>query len=73
MQTNIINFAHANGFPAGSYKTLFDYFPDHFKIIALDKYGHNEQKPINHNWQAQVDELINFLSYLDKLRFGRLF
>jgi pimeloyl-ACP methyl ester carboxylesterase len=61
MQTNIINFAHANGFPAGSYQTLFDYLPDNFKIIALDKYGHNEQKPINHNWQAQVDELIHYV------------
>lgn len=58
MPTNIINFAHANGFPAGSYQTLFSYLPDNMKIIALEKYGHDKQKPINHNWQAQVEELI---------------
>ena len=61
MQKNIINFAHANGFPSGSYQTLFSYFPDNFKIIALEKYGHNKQKPINHNWQAQVEELITYV------------
>jgi pimeloyl-ACP methyl ester carboxylesterase len=61
MPTNIINFAHANGFPAGSYQTLFSYLPDNMKIIALEKYGHDKQKPINHNWQAQVEELIGFV------------
>jgi len=61
MQKNIINFAHANGFPAGSYQTLFNYLPDNMEVIALDKYGHDKQKPVNHNWQAQVEELINFV------------
>jgi pimeloyl-ACP methyl ester carboxylesterase len=53
-----ISFAHANGFPAGSYDTLFSYFPDNIKIIALEKYGHSKTKPVNNNWQAQVEELI---------------
>lgn len=61
MSKTIINFAHANGFPAGSYQTLFNYFPDKLQVIALDKYGHTKAKPINHNWQAQVEELINFV------------
>lgn len=61
MPKNIINFVHANGFPAGSYQTLFDYFPDNIQVIALEKYGHNNEKPVNHNWQAQVEELINFV------------
>jgi len=61
MSKNIINFAHANGFPAGSYQTLFNYLPETMQVIALDKYGHTEQRPINHNWQAQVEELISFV------------
>ncbi len=61
MQNTVINFAHANGFPAGSYQTLFSYLPDNLRVIALDKYGHTQAKPINHNWQAQVEELISFV------------
>jgi len=61
MPKDIINFAHANGFPAGSYQTLFSYLPENMHVIALDKYGHTKQHPINHNWQAQVEELINFV------------
>ena len=57
----IINFAHANGFPAKSYQTMFGYLPKHWQLFALDKYGHNINKPINHNWQAQVEELIAYV------------
>ena len=59
--TSIINFAHANGFPAGSYQTLFSYLPDNIRVIALDKYGHDKKSPISHNWQAQVEELIHYV------------
>tara|TARA_B110000116_G_C16740390_1_gene538229 strand:+ start:581 stop:1384 length:804 start_codon:yes stop_codon:yes gene_type:complete len=61
MTRNVINFAHANGFPTGSYQTLFNYLPDNTQVIALDKYGHDPKKPVNHNWQAQVDELIAYV------------
>lgn len=56
-----INFAHANGFPASSYQTLFNYLPSHINVIALDQYGHDPKRPINHNWQAQVEELIVYV------------
>jgi pimeloyl-ACP methyl ester carboxylesterase len=58
MSNYTISFAHANGFPAGSYDTFFSYFPDNMNIIALEKYGHSNTKPVNNNWQAQVEELI---------------
>ncbi|TMM47461.1 alpha/beta fold hydrolase [Colwellia ponticola] len=61
MSKDIIVFSHANGFPAGSYKTLFSYLPDSMQVVALEKYGHNANKPVNHNWQAQVEELITFV------------
>jgi len=61
MSKNVINFAHANGFPTGSYQTLFNYLPDKIQVIALDKYGHDPKRPINHNWQAQVEELITYV------------
>jgi pimeloyl-ACP methyl ester carboxylesterase len=61
MKHDIINFVHANGFPAKSYNTFLDLFVDDFKVIALDKYGHNPLYSITHNWQYLVDELIAFV------------
>lgn len=61
MSKTLINFVHANGFPAGSYQTLFNYFPEQYQIIAHEKYGHNSQYPVENNWQPLVDELIDFV------------
>ncbi len=58
MSKYTISFAHANGFPAGSYNTFLSHFPDNTNIIALEKYGHCKSKPVNNNWEAQVEELI---------------
>jgi pimeloyl-ACP methyl ester carboxylesterase len=61
MPKTLINFAHANGFPAGSYQALFNYFPKEYQVIAHEKYGHDRQYPVKDNWQPQVDELIHFV------------
>jgi pimeloyl-ACP methyl ester carboxylesterase len=57
----VINFVHANGFPAGAYKTFVDYFLDEFTVIAHKKFGHNIDFPLHNNWQYLVDELIDYL------------
>jgi pimeloyl-ACP methyl ester carboxylesterase len=62
-----INFAHANGFPAGSYQTFFQYFTHaadqqhNYKIIANQQYGHNVKFPLHNNWQHLVEELVQFV------------
>jgi len=61
MSKTLINFVHANGFPAGSYRTLFNYLPAQYQVIHNQKYGHNKQYPVENNWQPLVDELINFV------------
>lgn len=61
MSKTLINFVHANGFPAGSYQALFNYFPKEYQVISHEKYGHNPQYPVKDNWQPLVDELINFV------------
>ena len=66
MQPTTINFVHANGFPSGSYQTLFNYLPDNINIIALEKYGHDPKYPIENNWQCLVDELANFVTSQQK-------
>jgi len=62
-----INFVHGNGFPSGSYQTLFSYLPESMNVFAIDKYGHDHNFPVNHNWQAQVDELIKFVKLNQKI------
>jgi pimeloyl-ACP methyl ester carboxylesterase len=61
MSKTLINFVHANGFPAGSYQALFNHFPKNYQVIFNEKYGHNPKYPVKDNWQPQVDELITFV------------
>tara|TARA_B110001454_G_C12681191_1_gene418139 strand:+ start:23 stop:823 length:801 start_codon:yes stop_codon:yes gene_type:complete len=61
MPKTLINFVHANGFPAGSYQTLFSYLPEQYQVISHEKYGHDDKYPVENNWQPLVDELINFV------------
>jgi pimeloyl-ACP methyl ester carboxylesterase len=63
LSTNInLHFAHANGFPAGSYQQIFKQFPDDFKVHALTKFAHSERFPVNANLSNQVAELIDYLN-----------
>lgn len=56
-----LHFAHANGFPAESYKKLWRHLPEDFHVIAKDKFGHDPQKPVLDNWDNQVEELIEYV------------
>jgi pimeloyl-ACP methyl ester carboxylesterase len=66
-QSTRINFVHGNGFPSGSYQTLFSYLPADTDVLALDKYGHDHNFPVNNNWQSQVDELVEFVKSHQKI------
>ena len=57
----LVHFAHANGFPAQSYRKLFDHIDSSYQLIALDKFGHNPAFPLNNNWQNQVEELVEYV------------
>jgi len=57
----ILHFAHANGFPANSYTKLFANLSDSIELIALDKFAHNPEFPLNNNWENQVNELIQYV------------
>lgn len=56
-----LHFAHANGFPAGSYRKLWQYLPEGIEVFAHDKFGHDRHFPVNENWHNQVQELIQVL------------
>jgi pimeloyl-ACP methyl ester carboxylesterase len=60
-KNNVIHFAHANGFPAGSYAKLFANLRYDHKFIAIDKLAHNPRFPLVDNWQNQIKELEHFI------------
>lgn len=57
-----IHFAHANGFPMGSYKTLLAQLEEQFSIQGVSHIGHDPRWPVNHNWDALVDEQLAQIS-----------
>lgn len=59
--TNTLHFAHANGFPAGSYNKVFAALPHNYKVLAVNKFGHTSRFPISPNWANQVAELIEYV------------
>jgi pimeloyl-ACP methyl ester carboxylesterase len=66
MSKPVINFVHANGFPAGSYRTFLSLFSNDYSTIALEQYGHDHNYPIHNNWQFLVNELVSFVKKQDE-------
>jgi pimeloyl-ACP methyl ester carboxylesterase len=66
MTTPLINLVHANGFPAGSYRTFLAQFDSNYRTIAHDQFGHNVIYPTHNNWQYLVTELVDFIKKQDE-------
>ncbi len=56
-----LHFAHANGFPAGSYRQLFAALEGDCRLIAIDKLGHSPDYPVDNNWSQPCAELIAYI------------
>jgi pimeloyl-ACP methyl ester carboxylesterase len=57
-----IVFAHANGFPAGTYRVLFERWREAgWTVRAPEKLGHDPRYPVSSNWPHLRDELIEFV------------
>ncbi|MDB6096500.1 MAG: alpha/beta hydrolase, partial [Francisellaceae bacterium] len=61
MTKEIIHFAHANGFPAGTYKSLFLHLAPFFEIRYIDVLGHNPKFQVTHDWDPLVLEHIEHI------------
>lgn len=56
-----IVFSHANGFPAGTYRLLFERWrAAGYTVHAVEKFGHQPAYPVTGNWPHLRDELIHF-------------
>ncbi len=57
-----IVFSHANGFPAGTYRVLFEAWRGAgYAVHALEKFGHDPHYPVTSNWPKLRDQLIHFI------------
>jgi len=62
MSQKTIVFTHANGFPAGCYRTLFDTWrAAGWQVHALPMVGHDPAYPVTSNWPHLRDELVHFI------------
>jgi pimeloyl-ACP methyl ester carboxylesterase len=61
--TGTLVFSHANSFPASTYRLLFEHWRKAgWRVIALEKFGHDPAYPVASNWRAVRDELIDFVT-----------
>lgn len=57
-----IVFSHANGFPAGTYRVLFEAWQAAgWRVLALPKLGHDPRFPVTSSWPRVRDELLAFI------------
>jgi pimeloyl-ACP methyl ester carboxylesterase len=59
-----IVFSHGNGFPAGTYRVLFERWrAAGYAVQAVEKYGHDPRFPVSSNWPHLRDQLIHFIEH----------
>ena len=57
-----IVFAHANGFPAGCYRQLFEHWQAAgWRVLAPPMLGHDARFPVSDGWPHLRDELVDFV------------
>ena len=63
MSAGTVVYSHANSYPAGCYRILFDLWRDAgYTVHALPKVGHDPRYPVTSNWPHLVDELEAFVA-----------
>lgn len=61
MSATII-FSHANGFPAGTYRLLFEAWQAAgHPVAAIERFGHDPHYPVSSNWPRLRDQLVDFI------------
>ena len=62
MNKGTLVFSHANGFPAGCYRVLFEIWrAAGWTVHALPQLGHDAAYPVSSNWPHLRDQLIHFI------------
>lgn len=57
-------FSHANSFPAGCYRLLFEHWrAAGWRVEALDRLGHDPRFPVTSDWRRLRDQLLHFIEH----------
>lgn len=57
-----IVFSHANGFPAGTYRLIFEAWrAAGYEVHAIEKLGHDPEYPVTSNWPHLRRQLADFV------------
>ena len=59
--SQLIFFAHANGFPSATYGKLFAALAPDYRVQHLPQHAHDPRFPVDDNWSSLVDELLHHL------------
>lgn len=63
MSVGTLVFSHANGFPAGTYRLLFEAWRDAgWHVAAIEKFGHDPAYPVTGNWPRLREQLLQFIA-----------
>jgi pimeloyl-ACP methyl ester carboxylesterase len=56
-------FSHANGFPAGTYRVLFERWrAAGWRVEAIEQFGHDPRYPVTSNWPHMTQQLADFVA-----------
>ena len=61
MSKPILHFVHANSYPAGTYRVLFQHLQRHYDVRALSMHAHNPAYPVQNGWAELARELADEL------------
>ncbi|PZP29873.1 MAG: alpha/beta hydrolase [Roseateles depolymerans] len=62
MSPGTLVFSHANSYPAGCYRVLFERWrAAGWRVEALDRFGHDPRFPVTSNWRRLRDQLLHFI------------
>jgi pimeloyl-ACP methyl ester carboxylesterase len=62
MTKPILHFAHANSYPAGTYRLFFERLREHYDVRALPMHAHNPAYPVDDGWKSLARELSDALA-----------
>jgi len=57
-----LHFAHANSYPAGTYRQYLDLLRTRFDVGALELHAHDPRYPVGNGWTALAQELVDHLA-----------
>lgn len=63
MTNKTLVFSHANSYPAGCYRVLFERWrAAGWRVEALDRFGHDPRFPVTGDWRRLRDQLLHFIA-----------